>query len=231
MIAGGVKIGVLGGIGPEASAEFYARLIEQLQKRSLVKKNADYPQIIINSINAPDGLRTGDTKDFLEPYMRGLNELESNNVDFIVMVCNTIHLLYDEITKTIRTPVIDLRKEVRALLLKQKVKLKSLATIGTKNTINSELYDLSGINTIKPDEQDLEKLETAISMFNIGADRDKQIKTVKAICDKCTERGAPTILLGCTELAIMMKDCGYIDSISVLVDATINKFLEVKNGN
>ncbi len=48
------KIGILGGIGPEATGHFYLKLIKRLQETGRIKRNTDYPQIIINSIPAPE---------------------------------------------------------------------------------------------------------------------------------------------------------------------------------
>ena len=48
------KIGILGGIGPEATGEFYNKLIKRLQEKDLIKSNKDFPQIFINSIPAPE---------------------------------------------------------------------------------------------------------------------------------------------------------------------------------
>ena len=54
-ITGGKRvIGVLGGIGPEASVEFYAKLVKKLQESGMIKRNEDFPKIIINSIPAPE---------------------------------------------------------------------------------------------------------------------------------------------------------------------------------
>ncbi len=61
-------------------------------------------------------------------------------VDFIVMVCNTIHLKYDELSKYVNAPIIDLRAEVRNEL--KRLKVKSALVIGTQNTINNGLYNL-----------------------------------------------------------------------------------------
>ena len=117
-----IKIGILGGIGPEATAEFYSKLIYTLQKEKLIKSNKDYPQIIINSIPAPELIYEKILKEDLKPYIEGLKELDKFNPDFIVMVCNTIHLYYERLQKEVKTPIIDLRKEVKEYLIKNKIK-------------------------------------------------------------------------------------------------------------
>ena len=68
------KIGILGGIGPEATGEFYNKLIKRLQERGLVKSNRDYPHIIINSIPAPELIYDKISDEDLNPYIKGLKE-------------------------------------------------------------------------------------------------------------------------------------------------------------
>ena len=83
MLAKTIKIGVLGGIGPEATATFYFELIQRLQAEGLVKDNTDFPQILINSIPAPELVFNKTTEKDLRPYEEGLKELDSFGVDFI----------------------------------------------------------------------------------------------------------------------------------------------------
>src|SRR3989338_4925854 len=132
-----IKIGILGGIGPEATAEFYSKLIYTLQKEKLIKSNKDYPQIIINSIPAPELIYEKILKEDLKPYIEGLKELDKFNPDFIVMVCNTIHLYYEALQAEIKTLILDLRKEVRDSLEKREI--KSCLILGTSSTINRRL--------------------------------------------------------------------------------------------
>ena len=89
------KIGILGGIGPEATGEFYLNLVSKFQKEGLIKSNKDFPPIIVNSIPAPELIYEEVSDKDLEPYIMGLKELEKFGADFIVMACNTIYLFYD----------------------------------------------------------------------------------------------------------------------------------------
>jgi len=106
------KIGVLGGIGPESTKEFYGLLLEKMQHSGLIRENADYPHIIINSIPAPELTGREITEEQIAPYVEGVMELDSYGVDFIVVVCNTAHLFYDRLQKASEAPLIDLRMEV-----------------------------------------------------------------------------------------------------------------------
>lgn len=225
-----VKIGVLGGIGPEATSQFYSRLIEKLQERGLIKSNKDYPQIVINSIPAPELIYDKISEKDLETYISGLKELEKFKVDFIVIVCNTIHLFYDRLQEEVKTQIIDLRKELEKTLIKNKI--KSTLVIGTPNTLKRGLYRFKGIKSLEPNEEEMTILTNAIFNFNKGSSKAIQIQKVKEICQKYLKEGAETIILGCTELAIMLSKENFpkIDTIEVLVEATVNKFLSQKVG-
>jgi aspartate racemase len=228
-----VRIGVLGGIGPEATGEFYIKLIRRMQERKLVKSNKDYPQIIINSIPAPELPVEAynisiSVKDMDPLYLDGLIELDEIGVDFIVMVCNTIHLFYDELQKSISTPILNLKEEMRKTLVSKGI--KSVTVLGTPWTIKMGLYRFEGIKEIHPTEDEIKKVYSAIYNFNRGFDKQTQIETVRKICEKSLERGAEVVILGCTELAVMLngENIPTINSIDVLVEATVNNFCHLR---
>ncbi len=221
-----VRIGVLGGIGPEATGEFYNKLIRRLQVSGLINKNADFPQIIINSIPAQelvfDKISDADLKDYID----GLKFLDRSCVDFIVMVCNTIHLYYDQLQKEINTPILDLRKEVKQYLISKRGKV---LVLGTPATIKNGLYEFSGAEYIRLTKKESKKISRSILQFNRG---EKSIGIVSKITKKYRQKGA-RIILACTELAIMLENekIPNINTIDVLVNATIDKFLSLKSKN
>lgn len=170
----GLRIGVLGGIGPEATAEFYTKLIRELQKSGFIKSNKDFPQIVINSVPAPELVYEKITDADLSFYLAGLRELDSFGVDFIVMVCNTIHLFYDNLQSQIKTPILDLRKMVENTIKERGI--NSVLVLGTPSTIDKGLYDFVGVTSIKPTKNETEQLSTAIFNFNNGTNKENQSK-------------------------------------------------------
>jgi len=218
------RIGVLGGIGPEATGEFYNKLIQKLQEKGLIKSNKDFPQIVINSIPAPELIYEKIYDEELQPYIDGLKELDKFGVDFIVMVCNTIHLYYDKLQKDINTPIVDLREELRYVLKKEGI--KSILIIGTPNTIKQGLYRFKDIKHFEPNEEEMKQLTDSIFNFNKGIDKQKQVQKVRMICEKYLNEGAGTIILGCTEFAVMLgkENLPKINTIDILVEATTRKF-------
>ena len=227
---GTCKIGILGGIGPEATGEFYNKLISKLQEKGLIKNNRDFPQIIINSIPAPELIYEEISDEKLRQYIEGLKELDKFGVDFIVMVCNTIHLYYDRLQKAIKIPILDLRQELKKLLIKKSI--KSALIIGTPNTIKQGLYRVEGIQAFEPNDEEIHELTDSIFNFNKGVNKQLQIQRVRKICQKYINKGAETIILGCTEFAVMLGEENFpkINTIDVLAEATINKFQKSRAG-
>jgi aspartate racemase len=222
-----MRIGVLGGIGPEATNEFYGKLVKELQERGLVKSNSDFPQIAINSIPAPELVYESISEEDLTMYIEGLKQLDRFGVDFIVMVCNTIYLFYDKLQKQIKTPILNLREEIKHVLDKKKI--NSVLILGTPSTVNKGLYRFDGIKCIVPDKSELTDLSSAIFNFNRGSKKENQTEKVKKICDKYLSYGkVETIVLGCTEVALMLENENFpkVNTIDVLVNATANRFAE-----
>lgn len=198
------KIGLLGGIGPEATGNFYLDLISKFQEKGLIKSNRDFPQIIINSIPAPELIYEEISDKDLEPYIKGLEELEKFDVDFIAMVCNTIHLFYEKLQKAVKLPILDLRKELKNFLMEKN--LKSVAVLATPLIIKKGLYKFEDIEYLDLSENERKLLTEAVFNFNKGLTKNKQIQVVKEIAKGYIDKGAEMLILGCTELALMLKD-------------------------
>lgn len=200
-----------------------------MQERGLIKINQDYPQIIINSIPAPELIYDKISDKDLEAYIKGLKELDKFGVDFIVMVCNTIHLFYDRLQKEVNTPILNLREELKKKLLENYV--KKVTILGTPSTIKKGLYEFEEIDYLNPSVEEMEELTNAIFNFNKGVEKDKQIQTVKRICQKYLKRGSEIVVLGCTEFAMMLnnENLQTIDTIDVLAESVVNKIRRCPN--
>jgi aspartate racemase len=221
------KVGILGGIGPEATGNFYLSLIERLQKSNKIKSNLDFPQIIINSIPAPELIYEKIPKKDLNFYIKGLKELESFNPDFIVMVCNTIHLFYDELQKETKVPIIDLRKEVEHILKKKKI--YSTTVVGSPGVINGGLYNYEGIKTYNLPPKDIKRISEAVFEFNKGENKYGQAKKVRNIIEKHIKMTkVQLIIVGCTEISLMLErsNLPILNTIDILLEATIRRFLK-----
>jgi aspartate racemase len=207
-------IGILGGIGPESSAKFYQDLINELQNRNIIKSNEDYPHIILNSIPAPELVNN----DNLNMYLEGIKTLEKSGADFIVIICNTAYLYFEELQKTVKIPIIDLKKEIKKYLDNEKN--NEILVLGSKKTKDSNIFEFKGIK-ISDDDKNI--IDDIIINYNIGKDREIQKDILLRIIKKYKSK---TLLLACTELSLLLKDIdtSKIDTMEILLDATIREW-------
>lgn len=225
-VIGGIRIGVLGGIGPEATARFYGNLIKALQKEG-IDSNLDYPQIFINSIPANELIHETASEEDLRMYVNGIRELDGMHPDFVVLVCNTIHLFMDLLAEHAGSEIFDLRKEVRRCLVEK----KRVLVLGTMLTVNSGLYRFDGVNYETLNGDELEILQRAISKFNLGKDYQEEKRRITDICNKSVNSGTDCVVLGCTELVGILEneDLPTLDTINLLVDGTIRRLNEIRS--
>jgi aspartate racemase len=218
-----LKIGVLGGIGPEATGTFYLKLIEKLQSDGLIKENGDFPQILINSIPAPELIFDKVDETQLEMYQKGLFELDKMQPDFIIMVCNTIHLFHKKLQSKITTEIIDLRQVVYDKI--KNLRLKNVTIVGTPSTLSSGLYDFDGINYHNPNEEEIKVLSDSVFNFNKGINKDLQKKNVEKIVRKYLSKGSQVVLLACTEFAVMLDslEIPKLNTIDIMVEYTVER--------
>ncbi len=187
----------------------------------MAKSNADFPQIIINSIPAPELLKPKATEKELLPYSLGLKELDSHNPDFIVMACNTIHIFREQLQQQTNAPIIDLQNEAKQFLLSKRI--KKIVVFGSPLTINSGLFDFSGILSIKPTSKEQRQISKAVFCFNIGTQKQKQIRLLEKIAGKYSDKAV--LLLACTEISLMLKKmkCSKVDTMDILLSAVLKR--------
>ncbi len=214
-------IGVLGGIGPESSAEYYSRLIRKLQSTGRIRNNTDYPKIIINSIPAPELLDGRGYASKIKHYKKGIAELSAWGADFIVIVCNTMQAFYDELQTQSRVPIIRIDSEIGSLIKKKGI--KSTVLFGTRNTIKSGIYRFHGVKCIEPSSHEALLMNRVICDFNKGKNIHLCRKKMYNLARKYVRKSRGTVILGCTELSLILKNAQIqkIDTIDVLVEATI----------
>ncbi len=103
-------IGVLGGMGPEASANLYSKIIKYAQYKYNAVQDFDYPPIIIYSLPLFGFDETGivDEKLVKQQLIDGVKKLESAGCDLIIIGCNTVHIFYDEMQAAIKIPILNI---------------------------------------------------------------------------------------------------------------------------
>jgi aspartate racemase len=201
-------IGVIGGMGPLSSVQFYDDLIKYSQKQLGVFYNKDYPHILISNLPVPDLINdTSQNEISRQMVIDEIQMMEVAGAETIALACNTMHLYIDEFQEKANVPVLNILTETAmALQLKGKHKAGILAT---PTTINHGLYqkalEQKGVGYVIPEEKEIAELGNIILLIlggkNTNLERQKLLEIVKHM----VEKGVDSILLGCTELGIVLK--------------------------
>ena len=133
-------IGILGGMGPEASQDIYLKIIQYVQKKYHPKTEADYPPIIIYSLplNGLNDEGIEDGERIPTQLISGIHALEKAGADFIIIPCNTVHKFYDELVKSSKVPLINVLKVTLDCVAQKN--FKKLGLISTQTTVEDKLY-------------------------------------------------------------------------------------------
>lgn len=128
------RIGIIGGLGPQSTELFYRELIRLCQTR----KEVEYPKILINSINLWEFVHLlNNKKSTLNLVKKEISQIQ-DHVDFVALVCNTIHFIIDEIRKFSKVPILAIHEEVVKEISESKI--KKVGILGTKTTVYNNFY-------------------------------------------------------------------------------------------
>ena len=223
------RLGILGGMGPAASAEYITRLIQQTQANC---DQEHIPFVLWNEPRTPDrstSLRNGDNRPL--PYLlQGIQVLKDAGCNFVVIPCNTAHFWYDELIK-FRIPIIHIVDSVAYSLCDADVDSGTIGVMGTQATIELGLYQnhLTDWNCIVPSQDEMNNIvQPAIDLVKAG-DMVKSHAMLMSVVDSLITRGAKAVVLGCTEIPLAIRENNQngiplINSIDSLVKAAIKEF-------
>lgn len=226
----GQAIGILGGMGPEASVYLYRLLIEKAISDFGAKNNDDFPEIILHSIPVPDFIssdaRKAEALQMLEERVRFLN---NTNISCLAIACNTAHLLLPQLKNVSTVPFISMIDE--AISVVEKDGMQTVGILGTPSTIRSGLYQHAliekGIATVEPEEKMPPVLERVIRNVIKGDILRSDADALVTIANELKKKGAEGIILGCTELPLVFPNkysLPVYNSITILALALLRKY-------
>lgn len=223
-------IGILGGMGPEATVDLFYKII----KFTPAEKDQDHLRIIIdNNPKIPDRTAAilGKGEDPLPALQESARNLEKAGADFIIIPCNTAHYFLPSIQKSVKILILNMIEET-AKETQQRIpqikKVGLLASIGTyKTEIYHQQFKKYNIEVIYPDEKDKEEVMKAIYAVKAG-DLSNEVKgNILKIVQKLIDKGAEAIIAGCTEIPLILKErdvsAPIIDPTQVLAKAAVQK--------
>lgn len=225
------KIGIIGGLGPMATAKFVEILNENI---------TDYDSIeylVINDPTTPD--RTKYILDHknespVPSILNMVDKLNKYKVDLIVMPCNTASYFYDQILKHTKINFINIVEET--VLYAKKNNIDKIGLLATRGSIKGGVYrhycELYDIDYIIPNEEEQDVISSII-YDGIKAGQDYNADELYNVSNSLIKKGAQKIILGCTELSVIYQDKKivgdeFIDSMQVLGKRIVEKVNELE---
>lgn len=206
-------IGILGGLGPESTVEYYRGIIKALHSKT---PDSDYPQIIVYSANLTEFWRIIETGQFnnLTTWLTDkIKSLYDAGAEFAAIASNTPHIVFEEVKSRSPIPMLSIVEETCKKA--KSMSLKKCGLFGTKLTMQSSFYqdyfNKNGISIAVPEKSDQELLnEKIFSELQTGMIKEETrtqfLQIVKKMIDT---QSIDSLLLACTELPLILSKDEY----------------------
>jgi len=203
------KIGLIGGMSWESTIEYYRIINEEINKRlgglhsaKIIMYSFDFDEI---EKFQSQGRWDSATDVMIEVAKR----IEKAGAEIILICTNTMHKMFAQVEESVTIPVLHIL-DATAEAIKSK-EIKKVGLLGTKFTMTQEFYkerlmSVHGIEVIIPGAQDMEKVNKIIyEELCRGKIKESSKELLKQIIERLVNEGAEGIVLGCTELPLLIK--------------------------
>ncbi len=226
-------IGVLGGMGPEATLDCFAKII----KGTPAAKDQNHLRVIIDcNPKIPDRTAAicGQGESPVPAMLDSARGLATVGADLIIIPCISAHIFLKELRRQIGIPVLSLIDAATEAIARYRPQVKAVGLLATTGTLRGGLLqkrlDQSGIATLIPTESDQSKVMEAIYGIKGSqspACRRKARLELIEVAARLTEKGAQGIIAGCTEIPLELRpedlNVPFFDPLLILAMAAIRK--------
>jgi aspartate racemase len=204
------KIGIIGGLGPESTVDYYKEIISAFNTRY---KELAYPEIVIYSANVKDLLEFVNErqwKKMSEWLLEKIKIVSGAGAEFAAIASNTPHIVFDEVNKRSPIPLLSIVEETCSATVRLGVKRVGL--MGTRLTMEADFYKKpfrnEGMEIFIPSEGERELIQDRLfTEIELGIfkdlTRDELLSIVKRMID---DDNIDSLILGCTELPLILPD-------------------------
>lgn len=202
-------LGVIGGMGPEATAYFYEEVIRHTKAQ---KDQEHLDMVILSHAGMPDRTKaiiSGDDQELMEAMRDDVRALEYLKVSHIAIPCNTSHYFYDRIQALTEIPIIHMPREAVAYAAGHYENVKRIGIMGTDGTISSGIYrkecERLGIEAIVPSGKRQEDVMSLI-YEDVKAGKKGDYQKFERTMEEFIKKDCDAVILACTEISVFKKD-------------------------
>ena len=227
-------LGIIGGLGPESTIDYYQKIIAIYRKRT---RDGHYPEFIVVSIDLRRGLDFMDANELsgmADYLLEAIGKLARSGADFTIISANTPHIVFDDVARRSPIPLISI---VEATCATAKARnLKRLALFGTGYTMQANFYpkvfSREGITLLVPGREDQDYLhEKYFSELVSGKFLPETRAGLIAIVDRMKAKsGIDGVILAGTELPLILRDAEhngipFLDTTRIHCEAAVAEML------
>ncbi|MDP2872656.1 MAG: amino acid racemase [Bacillota bacterium] len=213
-------VGILGGMGPEATADLFSKIVRSTPAR----RDQDHLRVIVDSLpQIPDRtaaiLGQGESPG---PVLRAAaRRLESWGAEVIVIPCNTAHYYHGDIAAAVSVPVLHIMEQTARAITSAHPEVRKVGILASTGTLNAGLYrralEAVGLTELCPPPDVQEDVMAAIYGVKAG-EYDRPHRLLAAAAARLVQLGAGAVVAGCTEVPIALSEA---DVTVPFVDATL----------
>ena len=220
-------IGILGGMGPEATADLYMKII----RATHVEKDQDHYRVIIDSnAKIPDRtpaiLGTGPSP--LPVMLETGRNLQRAGAGFIIMPCNTAHYFHDRLQAGLEIPVLHMIRLSAEDTRRRHPEVSKAGLLASDGTLASRLYECygeQGIEIVAPSGESQRDVMDAIYRDIKRGDLETGGKLLHRVAHELMDAGADAVICGCTEVSLVLHDgdltVPVVDPLQVLAEKAV----------
>jgi len=227
-------LGIIGGLGPESTLEYYQNIIALYRER---QRDGSYPEFIINSVDLKKGLdfmAQSNLTSMADYLLEEIGKLARAGANFGLISANTPHIVFDELAPKSPIPLISI---VEATCAAAKARgLKKLALFGTRFTIQGTFYpkvfSREGIELVMPDAKEQDYLhDKYLNELVPGKFLSETRAGLLAIVDRMKAKSnIDGVILAGTELPLILRDADhngipFLNTTKIHVEAAVTEML------
>ncbi len=221
-------LGVIGGLGPETGCRFCLNVNNKFKLQTKRQPHIVLDNLPISQEAEERLIHGGPSQEHFDLLVESVRRLNNLHANLIVIACNTVHLFIEELRKISRVPILSIVEETAKKC--KEMNMTTVGLLGSTKTIQSGLHSKElkrfRIEVVLPNKQDQRFVsECIIRIINQQVKRDDKKRMVQII-EKLEKVGAGGIILGCTDLPLLLSgdDAGVpiINTMRILEDSAVN---------